>query len=190
MSEGGALSNAALEEYRRVHPECAEEFEGILAWSADVNARIAELVFGVPPFPYVRECLEALSSVADIVVVSATPYEALEREWKEHGLLRFTASVEGQESGTKKEIIASLKDRYPRGHVLMIGDAPGDREAAHTNGVLFYPICPDGEADSWRRFGEAAELFLQGKYAGEREAEEIARFETLLPTDPRWAKGE
>ena len=136
----------------------------------------------------VRECLEKLSEHADIVIVSATQQLALEREWSEHDLLPMVAAVKGQESGTKKEIIASIKDDYEPGHVLMIGDAPGDHAAAVANGALFYPIRPDQEAESWGEFGECIDAFLSGTYAGAMEAERIERFEKMLPTQPAWTK--
>ena len=68
----------------------------------------------------------------------------------------------------------------------MIGDAPGDRDAAHANGALFYPICPDKEAESWAEFGESMSAFLDGRYKGKLEEEKIAYFETLLPKEPSW----
>jgi phosphoglycolate phosphatase-like HAD superfamily hydrolase len=182
------LSNAGLEEYLREHPE-SDEIRRTLEWSINVNERVKELVHGVPPFPQVRESLEKLSKYADIVIVSATQQSALEREWGEHGLLDLIYAVKGQESGTKKEIIASLKGDYEDGHVLMIGDAPGDRDAAHANGALFYPICPDEEAESWARFDESMDAFLNGSHAGELELKNIAYFETLLPTEPKWKRG-
>ena len=185
---GNPLSNAGLEDYLKAHPR-SEEIRTTLEWSVDVNRRVGEMVHGVPPFPHVRECLTKLSEYADIVIVSATQQLALEREWGEHDLLPLIYAVKGQESGTKKEIIASLKDQYPQGHVLMIGDAPGDLEAAHANGALFYPICPDEEAKSWARFGENMEAFLNDGYAGKREKENIAYFETLLPSEPAWKRG-
>lgn len=187
VASGKPLSNSGLEEYLKEHPE-SEEIRTTLEWSINVNERVADIVHGVPPFPHVRECLEKLSQYADIVIVSATQHLALEREWGEHDLLPLVSEVKGQESGTKKEIIASIKDNYAPGHVLMIGDAPGDRDAAHANGALFYPICPDKEAESWANFGECMEAFLAGKYAGEMEARNIAYFETLLPTEPKWVK--
>ena len=162
LSDGGPLLIPSLREYLETHPE-SEEFGTILAWSDDVNLRIGEMVHGVPPFPNVRECLEKLSEYADVVIVSATPEEALLREWEEHGLLSLVSAVKGQESGTKKEIIASLKDKYEKDHVLMVGDAPGDRDAAEYNGVLFYPICPDEEASSWAEFGAIIDAFLSKK---------------------------
>ncbi len=185
IAEGKPLSNAGIEKYIEEHPESAE-MRNVLAWSINVNDRVAELVRNVPPFPYVRECLEKASQYADIVIVSATQQLALEREWGENGLLSLVYAVKGQESGNKKQIIASLVDQYEKDHVLMIGDAPGDRDAAHANGALFYPICPDQEAKSWASFGVAMEAFLNGNYAGEMEAANIAYFETLLPDEPSW----
>ena len=189
VAAGKPLNNAGIAAYLQEHPE-SEEFKNLLAWSVDVNKRIAEMVHSVPPFPYVRQRLEALSKVADIVIVSATPQEALEREWAEHNLLPTITSVQGQESGNKTQIIASLKDQYPQGHVLMIGDAPGDLDAAHKNGALFYPICPDQESDSWKNFDEIIKAFLAGTYAGAMEQENISYFEALLPTQPVWSKEE
>ncbi len=183
IAAGLPLSNAGLEAYLKDHPD-AKDIRTTLEWSINVNDRVAELVHGVPPFPHVRECLEELSKHADIVIVSATQQLALEREWSENNLLSLITAVKGQESGTKKEIIASLKDDYD--YVLMIGDAPGDREAARANGAMFYPICPDKEAQSWANFPECMDAFLKGEYAGEMEDKNIAYFETLLPTEPSW----
>ena len=57
--------------------------------------------------------------------------------------------------------------RYAPDHVLVIGDAPGDRKAAEANGVLFYPINPGEEERSWERFyQEAMGRFFAGSYAG------------------------
>lgn len=187
IEEGNTLTNDGLEAYLETHPE-ANEIRNILAWSHDVNRRVAELVRGVPPFPHVRENLKKLAECADIVIVSATPTEALKREWEEHGLLSLLADVKGQENGTKKQIIAALSKDYAPGHVLMLGDAPGDLEAAHTNGAQFYPICPDREAQSWAEFGKVAEAFLAGSYAGEKEAGYITTFEALLPSQPNWRR--
>lgn len=185
VAAGKPLSNAGLEDYLKHHPD-SEEIRTTLEWSINVNTRVAEMVRGIPPFPHVRENLEKLSEYADIVIVSATQQKALEREWGENGLLPLVSAVKGQESGSKKEIIASLRDQYAPGHILMIGDAPGDLNAAHANGALFYPICPDQEAQSWANFGECMDAFLSGTYAGEKEQANIAYFNTLLPTEPKW----
>lgn len=188
ISEGRALSNAGMEEYLIERPD-AEEIRNILKWSVNVNDRIAEMVHGVPPFPHVRDSLCRLSEYAEIVIVSATQTRAVEREWEEHDLKRFVTAVNGQENGTKKEIIASLKTLFAPDHILMIGDAPGDQSAAHSNGVLFYPICPNQEAKSWETFDEHMKYFLNGTYKGEAEDQTIAYFNTLLPNEPAWTRG-
>ena len=201
VEAGNPLSHTGLEaslqtrldaalDYLKEHPD-SREIRNVLDWSVNVNDRVRETVHGVPPFPYVRACLERLSETADIVIVSATQQLSLEREWEEGGLLSFVSAVKGQESGSKKEIIASIKGRYAPDHVLMIGDAPGDREAASANGVLFYPICPDREAESWEEFESCyMERFLNLTYGGDTEAERIAHFETVLPAEPAWKKGD
>ena len=83
----------------------------------------------------------------ELIELSATPGEALRREWEEHDLARLVGLIAGQELGSKAEhlALAAAADRYDRDKVLMVGDAPGDRKAAESNGVLFYPIDPGHE---------------------------------------------
>lgn len=188
VQQGLPLSNAGLQAYLDQHPD-AQDIRTALEWSVEVNRRVGRMVHGVPPFPHMRESLEKLSLHADIVIVSATQQLALEREWGEHNLLPLVSAVKGQESGSKKEIIAALRGDYGPNHVLMIGDAPGDLEAARANDALFYPICPDQEAESWAAFAQCMDAFLNGSYAGAMEAEQIAHFETLLPDEPAWKRG-
>ena len=47
-----------------------------LDWSLESNERISDMVYGIPPFPHVRESIVRLSQDADIIVVSATAREA------------------------------------------------------------------------------------------------------------------
>ena len=85
----------------------------------------------MPPFPYVRESLEKLSGKADVICCSATPTEALVREWQEHDIDQFPRVIAGQEMGTKAEHLKyATEGKYATDHVLMIGDAPGDIKAA------------------------------------------------------------
>jgi phosphoglycolate phosphatase-like HAD superfamily hydrolase len=180
------LANPALEAaaQKTGHPDLAQA----LRWSRAVNASVERTVRGVPPFPFLRESLEKLATVADIIVVSATPGEALEREWKEHCIAPFAAVIAGQELGTKKQLLGwANAGRYGRDHVLMVGDAPGDLDAARANGALFYPINPSAEDASWERFCEQAfGRFIEGRYAGEYEAALIAEFDRYLPEEPPW----
>ena len=186
IDSGYPLSNDGLRDYLAQHNH--PELERGLAWSEAVNASVAEMVHGVPPFPYVRESLEMMQEHADMIVVSATPVEALTREWQEHGVDRYVRAIAGQEMGKKAQHLAlAAGDKYPPNHVLMIGDAPGDMKAAHSNGFLFYPINPGAEDKSWERFyHEAFQRFIQGTYAGEYEAALIAEFQTYLPDVPPW----
>jgi phosphoglycolate phosphatase-like HAD superfamily hydrolase len=160
-----------------------------LAWSEDVNRAVGEIVRHVPPFPLVRESLEKLRDVADVMVVSATPGEALDREWAEHGLKPLVGLIAGQELGSKKEHLAlAVAGKYPSDHILMVGDAPGDRKAAEANGVLFYPILPGREEESWQRFhDEALARFLGGAYRGPYAQGLVEQFEALLPEVPPWS---
>jgi len=186
IDSGATLGNPALE------IEVAKTGDPILRqtleWSKAVNRSIADMVEGVPPFPYFRESVEKLAKNADIICVSATPGEALEREWQEHDIAKFAAVIAGQEMGSKKEHLRlAAGGKYESGHVLMIGDAPGDLAAARANGALFYPINPGSEDASWERFlKEAADRFFSGTYAGDYEASLIAEFEKLLPETPPW----
>ena len=184
VASGQPLNDKGIETWLQTHPEDTE-LQKVLAWSRDVNRRVGELVHGVPPFPHVRRWLTALVEVADVVIVSATQTLALEREWSENGLLSLVTAVKGQEAGTKKQVLARLKQDYPAGHGLMLGDAPGDREAAQAAGMLFYPICPEEEAQSWESFGQALQQFLVGSY---RQEAPVERFLSLLPTVPPWGK--
>jgi phosphoglycolate phosphatase-like HAD superfamily hydrolase len=186
LGRAKSLSNSAL----RVEVEASNDpdLATALAWSEAVNASIAETVTAVPPFPYVRESLQSLRDRADVTVVSATPAEALEREWAEHGLTELVDAILGQERGSKaQQLAAAAAGRYAPDHMLMVGDAPGDLEAARAVGALFYPIEPGRETDSWWRFlDEALPRFLAGAYAGGYMSERVAAFERLLPETPPW----
>jgi len=188
IDSGATLGNPALEaEVARTGDPILRQ---TLEWSKAVNRSIAEMVEGVPPFPYFRECVEKLSRQADIICVSATPGEALEREWQEHDIAKYAAVICGQEMGSKKEHLKlAAGGKYARDHVLMIGDAPGDLSAARANGARFFPVNPGHEEASWERFDrEAADRFFNHTYAGDYEASLIAEFERLLPETPPWKK--
>lgn len=157
-----------------------------LRWSEGVNASVADMVRGVPPFPFVREVLERLSNQADCMVVSATPGEALRREWEEHDLAQYVVAICGQEVGTKSEHL-QVAAKYAAGHTLMIGDAPGDYKAAVANQALFFPVNPGAEEASWKRlYEEGIERFLSGSFDGEYQRELLDEFDSYLPEKPPW----
>ena len=184
MKRETKLANPALQKAAKETGDA--DLEQALAWSKGVNESIEKMVRGVPPFPYVRESLAKLAERADLFVVSATPNEALEREWEEHDLSRFVRAICGQEIGTKKESLANAK-KYPAGHTLMIGDAPGDHQAAEANNALFFPINPGAEEESWRRlFDEGIDRFFSKKFAGTYQQELLREFDRYLPDKPPW----
>jgi phosphoglycolate phosphatase-like HAD superfamily hydrolase len=182
-------SNPALR--ARIETTGDPELARALEWSLAVNQTIGEMVRDLPPFPFVRESLQSMRGRADVMVVSATPAEALEREWAEHEIDEFVALIAGQEMGSKKEHLAlAAAGRYEPDHIIMIGDAPGDYKAALANGVLFYPIDPGEEEVSWQRFfEEALPRFFAGDYAGDYMAARVAHFESLLPEVAGWKRG-
>ncbi|MDZ7373314.1 MAG: HAD hydrolase-like protein [candidate division KSB1 bacterium] len=186
VESGVPQSNATLREW--VERTNDPTLKRTLEWSEAVNRTIADIVKGVPPFPFVRESLAKLSQKADIIIVSQTPTEALVREWEEHDIAQYAAIIAGQELGSKTEHIRlAAGGKYPPDRMLMIGDAPGDLKAAKANNALFYPINPGHEEESWQRFyEEAIDRFFEGTYAGEYEKRLIEEFEKLLPDTPPW----
>lgn len=181
-------SNAGLKAYRERFPDPLLDLT--MDWSLAVNAAVKDIVFGVPPFPLVRETLDKVVAEADLAVVSGTPAEALRREWEENDLSHYPQLIAGQELGKKTEHLAAMAggDRYSPNRRLMIGDAPGDRKAAEATGCLFYPVCPGHEEESWERLcNEALDRFFNGSYAGAYQAERVREFEALLPDQPPWA---
>ena len=180
------LANPALE--KAATEKGDPHLQRALAWSKAVNETVEKFVRGVPPFPLVRECLAKLAERADLLVVSATPNEALHREWEEHGIAKHVRAICGQELGTKKELLVNAK-KYPAGHTLMIGDAPGDYSAAKANDALFFPINPGAEDTSWKRLlEEGIERFFGGTFAGDYQQKLLAEFDRYLPEKPPWVK--
>ena len=168
--------------------ERRDELNQVMEWSLGVNESVEEIVYNLPPFPGVRETLQRLQNKADVIVVSATPDEALQREWAEHEIDNYVAVIAGQEMGTKTEhLTITTKDRYAENHVLMLGDSPGDLKAARDVGALFFPVNPGSEDASWQLFlDEAMEKFFNGQYAGAYETALIDKFQELLPETPPW----
>ena len=69
----------------------------------------------------------------------------------------------------------------------MIGDAPGDYQAAQANEALFFPINPGAEDASWRRFcEEGIDKFLSGTFAGDYQQQLLDEFDAYLPSRPPW----
>lgn len=183
------LSAVAIEEYAKEHPDMPEVLATAARWSREVDENISRIVHGITPFPHVKEALKILGTFADVVVVSATPHEALLREWESCGLTSYVSVVAGQELGTKAQCIRqAMAGKYDAEHVLKIGDALGDYNAAVSNGVLFCPIIPGKEDESWQRIIERDSiLFKELKYKGSVMDSNLKDFFGVLLDTPPWS---
>ncbi len=182
------LGNAALEAEVKANndPILAKTLE----WSLQINRDITDLVVGVGPFAGAREALEAATHDAELFVVSQTPLEALVREWDEHKLDHLIKRIYGQEDGTKDQHLLDARgDAYEDDHVLMLGDALGDLEAARKANALFFPIVPGEEEKSWKNFlQEGFARFVTGSFAGDYQEALLEAFMKKLPADPPWIR--
>ena len=165
-----ALSNDAVIKAaaEAADPEAKAIFEKALSWSKAVNASIVKLPEELKvPYEGAKEGLAAAHSFADVAMVSSANRDAVEEEWGKFGLLEHTDIVLAQDIGSKAACIAEmLKFGYDPDKVVMIGDAPGDCDAAEKNGVHYYPILVNHEKASWDEaiavgFGK----LLSGEYA-------------------------
>ena len=189
IAETNSLSAKGIREYAEAHDgELDPILDTAARWSAEVDENIERIVHGVAPLPGVKDAFAQIAQFADIVIVSATPHEAIVREWGAQGLLEHITVVAGQELGSKAECIRkAMEGKYAADHVLMVGDAPGDHEAAVKNGVLYFPIIPGWETESWSLMrSSAAERFHTGTFAGEYMDGLLERFYTVLQDEPNW----
>lgn len=165
-----------------------DELNKVMQWSLDVNVSVGEIVYNLPPFPGVRDALQRLQGKADVIVVSATPDEALQREWVEHDIDQYVTLIAGQEMGTKTEhLTITTEGKYGKNRVLMIGDSPGDLKAAQSVDAMFFPVNPGSEDTSWAHFlDEGIDRFFSGQYVGRYEEDLLTQFQELLPDTPPW----
>jgi len=180
-----ALSNDALAEAIVAAPAEAGRvcLEKALSWSKAVNAGIVKLPEELKvPFAGVRDGLAAAHEFADVAVVSSANRDAVDEEWANHKLYDHVDIVLAQDCGSKAHCIGEmLKFGYALDHVLMVGDAPGDCDAAEVNGVLYYPILVNKEGESWTELRNTALTKLRsGSYAGEYQQTKKQEFLTNL----------
>lgn len=179
VESGVPLSAAELS--KRIEQTDDEQLKTVLAWSLEMNHRIAAIP-DMPVFEEVRSGLEALRGAADLIVVSQTTEEALVREWDQADLTLFVEVIAGAELGSKTECLqAAMTGRYGATQTLMVGDAPGDLEAARAAGCLFFPILPGAENESWIELqGEGLDRIQSSSFAGTYQEDLISRFNAVL----------
>lgn len=179
-----ALSNDGLAAAIR---EAADEdaricLQKALLWSYAVNENITMLPEELKvPFPGAKEGLAAAAELADVAVVSSANRDAVEEEWEKYGLLEYTDILLTQDCGSKAHCIAKMLEfGYAADHVLMVGDAPGDCDAAEKNGVWFYPILVNWEEESWTGFREQIlDIFRSGEYGSWQKEKKQVFIENL-----------
>ena len=179
-----ALSNDAVAKAAEdaENEEAKSVFLKALSWSKAVNAAIVKLPDELKvPYNGAKEGLAAAHQFADVAMVSSANRDAVEEEWGKFGLLEHTDIVLAQDIGSKAACIAEmLKFGYDPSKVVMIGDAPGDCDAAEKNGVHYFPILVNHEKASWDEAIAVAYNKLQsGEYA-EYGAEKKKEFLTNL----------
>lgn len=175
------LSNRAIEEV--LAQKESKSLRMALEWSERVNVAIKNLPEEENlPFEGAKAGLAAAHAAADVAIVSSANAGAVREEWTRHNLIEHTDIMLAQDAGTKAYCIGQLLQKgYEKAHVLMIGDAPGDKKAAEDNGVLYYPILVKKEKSSWERFlSEGLEKFLSGTYSGKYQEERINEFQKNL----------
>ncbi|WP_342433178.1 HAD hydrolase-like protein [Neobacillus sp. FSL H8-0543] len=174
------LSNPSLE--REIAKTNDEQLMKALEWSHAVNQAITELSDDDEPFPGVKEGLARIEADADVAIVSSANSGAVRDEWTRHQLTPHVQVMLGQEAGTKTHCIGELKKfGYDNKRILMVGDAPGDLEAAEKNNVYYYPILVGKEGFSWERLAnEALGKLLDGTFNDKYQKQLIEEFHSNL----------
>ena len=175
LSNDGVAKAAA----ETTDPDAKLVLEKALSWSKAVNAAIVELPEELKvPYNGAKEGLAAAHSFADVAMVSSANRDAVEEEWGKFGLLEHTDIVLAQDVGSKAAcIMEMMRFGYDPEKVLMIGDAPGDCDAAEKNCVYYYPILVNHEKESW---DEAIAIGFGKLQSGEYAAYEVQKKKEFL----------
>ena len=171
------LSNPALE--KAIENRDSICLKKALSWSKKVNESINELSDrDKKPFEGVKEALEYAHKYGDVAIVSSANRQAVVEEWELYHLLEYVDIILAQDVGSKAYCIQELlKKGYDKSCVLMVGDAPGDKDAAKKNDVYYYPILVRHEKESWSEFkGIAVEKLMSGSYGGVYQEEKEKQF--------------
>ncbi|MGL9970202.1 HAD family hydrolase [Enterococcus sp. DIV1420a] len=158
------LSNRSLN--KEIERSESDDLLKALKWSEEVNRQISESNGLDKPFLNALSTIEKLKKYGKVIVVSSANKEAVQEEWERHGLLQLVDELCCQDKGKKEDIIRSVKEKgYELDKILMIGDSPGDLEAANKTKVFFYPILVNKEKESWKYLSnEVLPECLSGDY--------------------------
>lgn len=179
IASGYPLSNVGLDDWLLQNP--SEFGRKVLEWSKLSDIYFEKLTQNIPPYDGVAEAVEHMRKRADIMVVSAASSEGLWKDWSNAGLTEKVNFIAGMEFGKKAEQLRYAKDKgFAGDKMLMVGDAPGDYEAAKKAGAWFYPIIPGKETECWEKLGgKYFDMFVNNQYGSTVEAvlyDEFIRF--------------
>ena len=164
------------------------ELETVIKWSEDVNRMVRITAINLPPMKGALEAIGLLKNNVDLVVVSNTPLETLNREWSENNINNNVLYIGGQETGTKTQMLKAVaENKYDKNKILIIGDSPSDLQAAQNINALFFPILPLQEEISWNEFNNVGyEYFINNSYIGEYQNNQKQKFQSILNLPPPW----
>ena len=164
------------------------ELETVLEWSEDVNRMVRITAINLPPMKGALEAIGLLKNNVDLVVVSNTPLETLNREWSENNINNNVLYIGGQETGTKSQMLKAVaENKYEQNKILIIGDSPSDLQAAQNINALFFPILPSQEEMSWIEFNNVGyEYFINNSYKGDYQNNQKQKFQSILNLPPPW----
>lgn len=170
------LSNASLKkEIEKRDNICLKKS---LAWSMAVNQAIQNIPQEkILPFQGSKEGIKLAHNDCDVAIVSSANQEAVVEEWTKHGLMKDVDILLSQSDGTKAYCIQKLLEcGYKKEHVIMVGDAPGDMEAAKENNIYFYPILAGKEEQSWAKLEDVLGHLINGTFSVNIQEQLIKEF--------------
>lgn len=166
VNEASQLSMTSLrQEIDKVGPD--PSLVTALEWSQACNDGIHSYESeDYRAFDGVKESLAALAPHGPLYVVSTANKPNISAEWRDNDLDQYVSDYYCQEAGPKYDTLKGLVEAgNDSDYIIMIGDSPGDLEAAERAGVQFYPILVGQESQSWAHFvDQELENFLQGDY--------------------------
>lgn len=176
VDETDSLSNDSLEvEIEKIG---SDDLKRALTWSNAVNKNVAEAEGHDEPFEGALEGLDKMTELGKVYVVSSANREAVEDEWSRHGLIDHVDDLYCQDRGKKADVIADfIAEGADPHHIIMIGDSPGDLEAAEENGTWFFPIIVGDEKASWDDLHDnVADKVAAGNFSQEDHDQYVEKF--------------
>lgn len=182
----GEYSERALAE--EVKKTGSKLLQQVLDWSDKVNESINQITKEkTRVFTGAKDIISRICKETDIYIISSANREAVCREWEEASVLNYVTECMTQEKGTKCECLKKVCALgYESSHVLMVGDALGDKESADVAGIPFFPILAGKEEESWQEGRKSAfPAWLNGNYTKEMRQKYERQFYQNLERDER-----